>query len=215
MNPSGTHLTVGMEAHRAAGPTSAQSAQIGSFADLARNELLRRRANAQALVAQNRTPRAVAHAAIARWCSIAAWFGADLPDDLRVLNIPVYPVPAPASQAGQHQASRHGARSANISAGAPTRAQRDGMTPSLPTPTLFWDHAPDRTAPGIWLRTIAQQLREDTLAQLTRAEADPARLPRARALLALDRKLSLAAGLPPIFPVTPAQAGAQPKQEAA
>jgi hypothetical protein len=30
---------------------------------------------------------------------------------------------------GQHQASRHGAGTANISGGAPTRAQRDGMTP--------------------------------------------------------------------------------------
>lgn len=42
-------------------------------------ELTRRRANASALVNQRRLPRAQAEAALARWCAIAAWFGAVLP----------------------------------------------------------------------------------------------------------------------------------------
>lgn len=52
-------------------------------AQIALAELLRRRANAAALLRQGRMPRADAEAAIARWCGIAAWFGAVLPDDLR------------------------------------------------------------------------------------------------------------------------------------
>lgn len=52
-------------------------------AETALTELTRRRANASALVNQRRLPRAQAEAALARWCGIAAWFGAVLPAELR------------------------------------------------------------------------------------------------------------------------------------
>ena len=46
-------------------------------------ELTRRRANASALVGRRKLPLAQAEQAVARWCGIAAWFGALLPEDLR------------------------------------------------------------------------------------------------------------------------------------
>ena len=58
-------------------------------AGIALAELTRRRANAAALVGQGRMRRAEAEQAVARWCGIAAWFGAVLPDELSVHPEPV------------------------------------------------------------------------------------------------------------------------------
>lgn len=117
-------------------------------------ELTQRRQQARRAVAQGQLSGQDARAALLRWCAIATWFGADLPDDLQVELIPIWP-DQPASSA----------------------------------PPLFTHYCPPRTRAADWLTAMAQ---------LARAEQDPARQPRARALLALDRTLSLAAGLPPI-----------------
>lgn len=126
-------------------------------------ELTQRRQQARRAVAQGQLSGQDARAALLRWCAIATWFGADLPDDLQVELIPIWP-DQPASSA----------------------------------PPLFTHYCPPRTRAADWLTAMAQQLRRDAEAQLARAEQDPARQPRARARTALDRTLSLAAGLPPI-----------------
>lgn len=53
------------------------------LARMALDELTRRRARAAELVRARRLPQAEAQAAIAMWAGIAAWFGAELPDELR------------------------------------------------------------------------------------------------------------------------------------
>lgn len=52
-------------------------------AEIALAELTRRRTNARARVSQRKLQRVTAEQAVARWCGIAAWFGAVLPADLR------------------------------------------------------------------------------------------------------------------------------------
>lgn len=142
-------------------------------AEIALAELTRRRANARARVSQRKLQRVTAEQAVARWCGIAAWFGAVLPADLRPYE-------------GMQLWTDHAPR------GLPAKDWLHELASQLRRDTQSalarYEAQPNPAHP------------EER--SVSKGHAEPL-AHRAIALLTLDRDLSLAAGLPAIGAAEP------------